>query len=113
MGRDRDPRFQAFGPKYAALSGLTNNGREQDRQLLAELPREKYLEIAKDLQARLTDDVIEQAARRLPAEWYALDGARLARRGSGRGATPFRRSPRRSISSSPTSRTSTSPTSRS
>jgi hypothetical protein len=79
MGRDRDPRFQAFSPKYATLSGLTNNGREQDRQLLAELPREKYLEIAKDLQHRLTDDMIEQAARRLPAEWYALDAPRLTK----------------------------------
>ena len=79
LGRDRDPRFQDFGPKYLALSGLTNNGREQDRQLLAEVPREKYLEIAKDLQARLTDDVIEQAAKRLPAEWYAVDGPRLTK----------------------------------
>ena len=79
MGRDRDPRFQAFSPKYGALFGLTNNGREQDRQLLAAVPRERYLEIAKDLHARLTDDAIEQAARRLPAEWYALDGSRLTK----------------------------------
>jgi hypothetical protein len=76
-GRDRDPRFQAFGPKYAGLSGLTYNGREQDRQLLAEVPRETYVEIAKDLHSRLTDEAIEAAARLLPPEWYAADGPRL------------------------------------
>jgi hypothetical protein len=77
LARDRDPRFQKFGPKYSGLSGLTKNGFEQDRQLLAGTPRETYLEVAGNLKARITDEVIEQAARRLPSEWYSIDGPRL------------------------------------
>jgi hypothetical protein len=79
LGRDRDPRFQAFDDDYSGIGGLTYNGREQDRQLLAALPRKAYLETANDLRARLTDDVIERAARLMPPEWYAIDGPRLVR----------------------------------
>lgn len=78
LGRPRDPRLQAFGPKYPGISGLITNGREQDRQLLAALPRDAYENTAKALQAKLTDEAIEHAVKLLPAEWYALDGARLA-----------------------------------
>ena len=58
-------------------SGLTYNGREQDRWLLPELAREAWHEEAEALQAALTDEVLERAARRMPPEWYAIDGARL------------------------------------
>ena len=78
LGRPRDARIQAFGPKYPGITGLITNGREQDRQLLSVLPREAYEKMAKDLQAKLTDEAIERATKLLPPEWYALDGARLA-----------------------------------
>ena len=64
-------------PKYDRILGLTYNGREQDRWLLPELSREAWREVAGELKARLTDEVIERAARRMPPEWYAIDGARL------------------------------------
>ena len=41
------------------------------------LAREDFVEAAKALQAQLTDEAIEAAARRMPPEWYAIDGARL------------------------------------
>jgi hypothetical protein len=78
LGRDRDPRFTNFGDDYPGVGGLTYNGREQDRQLLAGLAREQFKEAAADLKARLTDEAIESAVKRLPPEWYAIDGARLA-----------------------------------
>jgi hypothetical protein len=34
--------------------------------------------MARELQGRFTDDVIEQALRRMPPEWYAIDGADTA-----------------------------------
>ncbi len=71
------PQLRTFGPDYDQIKGLTYNGREQDRWLLPELPRADYREVAEDVKAKLTDEVIERAARRLPPEWYAIDGARL------------------------------------
>jgi hypothetical protein len=71
------PQLRTFGPKYDRIFGLTFNGREQDRWLLPELSREAWREVAEDVRARVTDEVIERAARRMPPEWYAIDGARM------------------------------------
>jgi hypothetical protein len=75
--RARDPRFQKFGPRYEHIGGLTFNGWDQDRRLLSGLAREDFVEAAKQLAARVTDEAIVAAARRMPPEWYALDGKRL------------------------------------
>jgi hypothetical protein len=79
MDRERgiDPRFQNFGSEYGSIGGLTFNGYDQDRRLLVGHSREQFVEMAEALQAELTDEVIEQAARRMPPEWYAIDGERL------------------------------------
>jgi hypothetical protein len=72
------PQLRKFGPEYDRILGLTYNGREQDRWLLPELPRDAWREAATEMKGQLTDEVIERAARRMPPEWYAIDGARLA-----------------------------------
>jgi hypothetical protein len=77
MARGTDPRFQDFEPKYPKIGGLTYNGAEQDRRLLVGFSREDFVRTAKDLQATLTDTVLEEAVRRMPTEWYARDGAAL------------------------------------
>jgi hypothetical protein len=77
LGRRRDPRFQAFSARYPAIGGLTFNGWEQDRFLLTALAREDFARAAEVVRAAVTDEVIEKAARAMPAEWFALDGARL------------------------------------
>jgi hypothetical protein len=66
------------------MTGLTWNGWEQDRELLAGLERPVFKEIAADLAARITDAVIQQAAHRMPAEYFKLDGERLIRDLTGR-----------------------------
>ena len=71
------PQVRDFGGKYDRIFGLTYNGREQDRWLLVGLPREAWHAEAQALQAAFTDEVIERAARRMPDEWYKIDGARL------------------------------------
>jgi hypothetical protein len=76
-GRARDPRFQNFGPRYAGIGGLTYNGWEQDRRLLAGLSRGAFTEEATSLKAAFQDAVLEKAARSMPPEWFAIDGGRL------------------------------------
>ena len=71
------PQIRKFGKNYDSIFGLTYNGREQDRWLLPELSRGAWSEAAAELKARVTDEAIERAARRMPPEWYAIDGARL------------------------------------
>ncbi|HEV8255023.1 MAG TPA: hypothetical protein VGQ78_09715 [Vicinamibacteria bacterium] len=78
LGRGRQPRFVEFRREYPSIVGLTWNGWEQDRQLLAELERPVWEETAAALKGRITDAVVDEAVRRMPAEYYRLNGARLA-----------------------------------
>lgn len=71
------PQLRTFGDDYDTILGLTYNGREQDRWLLPELTHEAWVEAAGELQRKVSDEAIERAARRMPPEWYAIDGARL------------------------------------
>ena len=48
-----------------------------DRLLLTNIEKTEWMEIAADVQAKLTDTVIESAIRRFPAEYYALRGEEL------------------------------------
>ena len=73
------PILQNYGPRYPSMKGLTLHGWEQDRWLLPHLSWEQWEPIARDIQARVTDDVIEQAIQALPDEYVALDGDRLRR----------------------------------
>jgi hypothetical protein len=77
------PILQNYGPEYPSMKGLTLHGWEQDRWLLTGLSWEQWEPIASDLQARITDAVIEEAIQALPPEYVALDGERL--RGALRG----------------------------
>ena len=78
LNRARAPRLQKLGPRYPGIGGLTENGREQDRQLLAGLTRDDFRKAATALRAQLTDEAIDRAVGRMPAEWKQIDGARLA-----------------------------------
>jgi hypothetical protein len=67
-----------FGNGYSSNIGITWNARFLDRRLLVGLRREVWDSLARDLQARLTDPVIDGAVRQLPPEYFARDGKRLA-----------------------------------
>jgi hypothetical protein len=71
------PILQDYGPKYPFMKGLTFHGWEQDRWLLPKLSWPVWEKVATDMQARLTDEVIEEAIRALPPEYVELDGDRL------------------------------------
>ena len=68
------PRVIQFKDTYPSLEGLTTSGWELDRELLAELDKAAWDEVVKEFRAELTDPVIEDAVRRLPAPYYAFVG---------------------------------------
>lgn len=69
-----DPKFQDFTADYGNIRGLTKNGNSQDRRLTAWSSLETWLEIAKGIQDRLTDEVIREAVKDWPESIYQTKG---------------------------------------
>jgi hypothetical protein len=78
MARNAVPTVVTFDPGHRGVLGLAWNSREVDRRLLAAVERAVYLEVAAQLRKELTDAALEAAVRRLPDEYYRLEGAALA-----------------------------------
>jgi hypothetical protein len=78
VARASAPQLVNFGPEYAGMLGQTWNGRDLDRRFLVPLEPPVWDSIATALQSRLTDEVIESAAARLPPSYRPLDSTRLA-----------------------------------
>ncbi len=76
--RPSSPRLVDFKETYPSILGLTWQARFVDRRHLAGLEWGDWQPIVADLQARLTDVVIDDAVKRLPPEYHAIDGAWLA-----------------------------------
>jgi hypothetical protein len=66
-----------FDDGYSDLEGLTFDGWDVDKRILADLEKPAWEEIAREVKAALPDAVLERAARRLPPEYFPKDGARL------------------------------------
>ena len=77
LARTTSPQLVNFGYHYSSAIGITWNARFLDRRLLVGVPREGWDSLARDLQARLTDGVIDNAVRQLPPEYFVKDGKRL------------------------------------
>jgi len=75
--RPQLPLLVKFGPEYSSQKGLTYDGWDVDKRILADLEWPVWEDTAKQLQGALTDDVIEAAARRQPPEYFAKDGLRM------------------------------------
>jgi hypothetical protein len=75
--RPQLPMLVKYGPHYSNLKGLTFDGWDVDKRFLADLERPVWQEVARELKAEMTDAVLEAAARRMPAEYFPKDGARL------------------------------------
>ncbi|HEX6738607.1 MAG TPA: hypothetical protein VF310_10060, partial [Vicinamibacteria bacterium] len=73
------PLLVKFGDDYSSLAGLTFDGWDVDKRILAELDKPAWDEAARAVQGALTDPVLEEAAHRMPPEYFAKDGARLLR----------------------------------
>jgi hypothetical protein len=78
--RIEQPRLVEFEDEYPNLVGLTWQARFLDRRHLAALERPTWQEVASGLTAQLSDAVIDDAVRHLPAPYYDEAGAALALR---------------------------------
>jgi hypothetical protein len=72
------PRLVDFEDRYPSILGLTWQARFLDRRHLAALSWRDWSEAVQVVQEKLTDAVIDEAARRLPAPYYPLAGPELA-----------------------------------
>ncbi|MFT2007850.1 hypothetical protein ACMA1I_04180 [Pontibacter sp. 13R65] len=71
-------KFYTFSDKYRDVKALLLNASFLDERLLHELPKEAWLQIARQMQQNLTDLVIDQAVRQMPAPVHAAIGPELA-----------------------------------
>ncbi len=76
-GRMQLPQFVSFGDEYPGIDGLTWNGRDVDRRILVDLDRASWDDVAKEVQARITDEVIAEAVARFPEPFRKIDGATI------------------------------------
>jgi hypothetical protein len=73
-------KFQGFHDEIRDVDGLSFNARYFDRSFLNEMEREVWVSIAKDLQNRLSDDIIERSIRDLHPKIYNLTGEEIIRK---------------------------------
>ncbi|KPJ93832.1 MAG: hypothetical protein AMS18_04920, partial [Gemmatimonas sp. SG8_17] len=71
------PQIVGYSDKYLSVFSLHWNARDIDRRFLADLDRSAWDSIAASIAAKITDETIKRAVRRLPDELYRLDGAWL------------------------------------
>lgn len=70
-------KFQGFHEKIRDIHGMNFNGRYFDRSFINQPDRATWTEIAKDLQSRLTDEIIENAVRDVPPEIFSIRGEEI------------------------------------
>ena len=66
------PQITHFGKDYPQVEDLTWNGRFLDRRVLTELDKKTWDSITVIVQAKITDEVIDKAVKRLPPEVYEI-----------------------------------------
>lgn len=68
------PLLVDFKGEYSSLDGLTFDSWDVDRRLLNDLGPEAFDEVAREVQSKLSDSVIEASVRRMPKEWFDVVG---------------------------------------
>ena len=66
--------IQNFSGNIKDIKRFNYPARNLDRKFTIEVTREEWISIAKDLQSKLTDDVIESSIKNLPPEVYPFSG---------------------------------------
>ncbi|MFD2572656.1 BamA/TamA family outer membrane protein [Spirosoma soli] len=71
------PKFQGFGPKLANVNGSMFNARYVDRLFLQDLDMQDWIKEIAEVQASLTDDVLQRAINQLPPAIRQASGQRI------------------------------------
>ncbi len=75
-----EPRLVRFGTDVPSVWGLSRSAWDMDRSFLVGIDRVTWDSIVADVQQRLSDQVITDAAGRLPPEHFALVGDNMVER---------------------------------
>jgi hypothetical protein len=70
-------KFHSFDHDFSDVKAYMINAHFIDKRLLNELTREDWLQIAKEMQRLLTDEVIAKAVKQLPQPVYAKIGEKI------------------------------------
>ena len=70
-------QIEGYGENYPKIYDLTFNGRYVDRKFLPGVSKRVYDSLTTYIQKQITDKVIEDAVKKMPAEWYKLEGKQL------------------------------------
>ena len=70
-------QVEGFGDDYSSVEKLSFAGQYTDRRFLVPLEKQDWDQVTADLQAKLTDSVIDDAVHQMPKEMYAKDGAKI------------------------------------
>lgn len=70
-------QIEGYGKDYPKIYDLTFNGRYVDRRFLTSLPKRKYDSLTAFIQEKITNEVIRDAVRKMPPEWYRIEGKNL------------------------------------
>jgi len=70
-------QIEGYGENYPRLYDLSWNGRYVDRKFLPQATKRQYDSIATLIQSKITDDIIVNSVKKLPEEWYKLEGKHL------------------------------------
>ncbi len=71
------PMFQGFDHTIRNIRTQTTQSKDLDRLLLAGLSQEDWVSVAQQMQAQLTDDIIEKAVHQMPDTIVALSGQEI------------------------------------
>jgi hypothetical protein len=76
LARSSQPRFVDFETTYPAPEGLNWSARFMDRRILGELDRAAWDAEVRRVREAFTDDVLAEAVKRMPPEYYRIAGAK-------------------------------------
>lgn len=70
-------QIEGYGENYPGIYDLSWNGRYVDRKFLTQPTKDQFDSLARFIQSKITDEVIINAVKLMPAEWYSLEGKYL------------------------------------
>jgi len=70
-------QIEGYGKNYPKIYDLSFNGRYVDRRFLPVVKKRVYDSLAAFIQSKITNDVIVNAVKKMPEEWYKLEGKNL------------------------------------